>query len=74
MVYRINIGDERQIYFDHDTGMDSQWDSLELEYNYLDDLSRKYSVLSLNNSVQLNFSEIRTLLRKKFTKPAAQWA
>ncbi|KAB2610397.1 receptor-like protein kinase FERONIA [Pyrus ussuriensis x Pyrus communis] len=58
MVYRINIGDERQIYFDHDTGMDRQWDSLELEYNYLEDLSKKYSVLPLNNSVQLNFSEI----------------
>ncbi|KAM0955361.1 hypothetical protein ACFX2A_024256 [Malus domestica] len=58
MVYRINIGDERQIYSYLDTGLYRKWDSLELEFNYLDDLSRKYSVLPLNNSVQLNFSEI----------------
>ncbi|RXH69186.1 hypothetical protein DVH24_036970 [Malus domestica] len=58
MVYRINIGDERQIYSYLDTGLYRKWDSLELEFNYLDDLSRKYSVLPLINSVQLNFSEI----------------
>ncbi|KAM0958447.1 hypothetical protein ACFX13_024144 [Malus domestica] len=58
MVYRINISDERRIYPDQDTGMYRNWDSLELESNYLDDISRKYRVLPLNSSIQLNFSEI----------------
>ncbi|KAM1076269.1 hypothetical protein EV1_023525 [Malus domestica] len=58
MVYRIDIGDERWIYSDQDTGMYRKWDSSELESNYLDDLSRKYSVLPINKSIELNFSKI----------------
>ncbi|KAM1187676.1 hypothetical protein ACFX2J_023576 [Malus domestica] len=55
MVYRINIGGERWISSDQDTGMYRNWED---ESNYLDDLSRKYSILQQNSSIQLNFSKI----------------
>ncbi|KAM0958441.1 hypothetical protein ACFX2C_023732 [Malus domestica] len=58
MVYRINIGGQGRIYSDQDTGMYRNWDGLRDEYNYLDDLSRKYSILPQNSSIQLNFSKI----------------
>ncbi|KAM1713016.1 hypothetical protein ACFX12_023824 [Malus domestica] len=57
MVYRINIGG-RQLNSDLDTGMYRNWDGLSYEYNYLDDLSRRFSTLPLNSNIQLNFSTI----------------
>ncbi|CAN6571902.1 unnamed protein product [Malus baccata var. baccata] len=58
MVYRINIGGQRQIYSFQDTGMYRKWDGSADDYSYLDDLSRKYSILQQNSSIQLNFSKI----------------
>ncbi|KAM1954354.1 hypothetical protein ACFX1T_023710 [Malus domestica] len=57
MVYRINVGGS-QLSFNRDTGMYRNWDGIQVEYNYLDDLSKNFSVLPQNSSIQPDFSEI----------------
>ncbi|KAL6136646.1 hypothetical protein ACLB2K_061941 [Fragaria x ananassa] len=52
MVYRINVGGG-PIAPDEDTGMYRNWDSS--DDSYLDDLSKKFSVLPQNNTIELNF-------------------
>ncbi|RXI09519.1 hypothetical protein DVH24_006196 [Malus domestica] len=57
MVYRINVGGS-QLSFNRDTGMYRNWDGIQVDYNYLDDLSKNFSVLPQNSSIQPDFSEI----------------
>ncbi|CAN6571897.1 unnamed protein product [Malus baccata var. baccata] len=57
MVYRINVGGS-QLSFNRDTGMYRNWDGIQVEYNYLDDVSKNFSVLPQNSSIQPDFSEI----------------
>ncbi|KAM0955377.1 hypothetical protein ACFX2A_024269 [Malus domestica] len=57
MVYRINVGGS-QLSFNRDTGMYRNWDGIQVDYNYLDDLSKNFSVLPQNSSIQPDFSKI----------------
>ncbi|XP_048434984.1 receptor-like protein kinase FERONIA [Pyrus x bretschneideri] len=57
MVYRINVGGS-QLSFNQDTGMYRNWDGFQAEDNYLDALSKNFSVLPQNSSIELDFSEI----------------
>ncbi|PRQ18882.1 putative protein kinase RLK-Pelle-CrRLK1L-1 family [Rosa chinensis] len=55
MVYRINIGGKRLSSME-DTGMYRSWDGN--DDMYLDDLSRRFSVIPANTSIQLKFGSI----------------
>ncbi|KAM5581162.1 receptor-like protein kinase FERONIA [Rosa sericea] len=55
MVYRINVGGG-PISPDADTGMYRNWDNA--DETYLDDISKKESVLPQNNTIELNFSKV----------------
>ncbi|XP_062000507.1 receptor-like protein kinase FERONIA [Rosa rugosa] len=55
MVYRINVGGG-PISPEADTGMYRNWDTA--DEIYLDDVSKKFSVLPQNNTIELNFVKV----------------
>ncbi|XP_021802958.1 receptor-like protein kinase FERONIA [Prunus avium] len=56
-VYRINVGGN-SLFFSEDTGMYRNWEGVQEEHKYLDDLSLKFSVLPQNTSIELDFARI----------------
>ncbi|KAM2683236.1 hypothetical protein EV1_044879 [Malus domestica] len=55
-VYRINIGG-RGLFFNEDTGLYRNWESVSFEQTYLDNASFRWSVLPISTSLHLNFTK-----------------